>query len=192
MDQTITEATKLTRGRVLIGQDSSLITAAFHSNCGGETANSETVWLKSLPYLRSVNDPYCRNQPNANWERRISIERWKSYLRNKGFSVNKISKRSFQFNQKHRKKYYTIKNDSLLLKTIRNDWEFPSTFFEIDKSWNELDFTGRGYGHGVGMCQEGAMMMARKGFSYKEIIHFYYKNVAIINFFKWERMIFTD
>jgi stage II sporulation protein D len=40
---------------------------------------------------------------------------------------------------------------------------------------------GRGFGHGVGLCQEGAMEMALRGISHKEILNFYYTEVALID-----------
>ena len=40
---------------------------------------------------------------------------------------------------------------------------------------------GKGFGHGVGLCQEGAMKMAKSGYTYGQILHFYYKNVHMIN-----------
>ena len=54
-----------------------------------------------------------------------------------------------------------------------------STFFNIVPDGNQLKIHGRGYGHGVGMCQEGAMNMAKKGKKYDEIIKYYYKGVKI-------------
>jgi stage II sporulation protein D len=39
---------------------------------------------------------------------------------------------------------------------------------------------GRGFGHGVGLCQDGAMQMARLGYSYDKILKFYFKNILIV------------
>ena len=73
-------------------------------------------------------------------------------------------------------------NDSLLLlTTIRSDWKLKSTFFCIDSRDDAVVFYGKGFGHGVGMSQEGAMEMARQGYSYKDILRFYYTNVSIMN-----------
>jgi stage II sporulation protein D len=47
------------------------------------------------------------------------------------------------------------------------------------KEGNTIILKGRGYGHGVGLCQEGAMVMAAKGFKFSEIITFYYTDVII-------------
>jgi stage II sporulation protein D len=49
----------------------------------------------------------------------------------------------------------------------------------VVKEGNLITFKGRGYGHGVGLCQEGAMVMAARGFKYSEIIRFYYSDVII-------------
>ena len=64
---------------------------------------------------------------------------------------------------------------------IRNDWQLKSTFFSISVEGGNVVFRGRGYGHGVGMCQEGAMEMGRRGFKYGEIINFYYRNVIMMD-----------
>ena len=41
---------------------------------------------------------------------------------------------------------------------------------------------GKGYGHGVGLSQEGALNMARKGYHYTQILQYYFDNVLIINY----------
>jgi stage II sporulation protein D len=43
-----------------------------------------------------------------------------------------------------------------------------------------LTFKGRGYGHGVGMCQEGAMQMAKVGYTFPEILKYYFKGIDLI------------
>jgi stage II sporulation protein D len=49
----------------------------------------------------------------------------------------------------------------------------------VFKEANLITFKGRGYGHGVGLCQEGAMVMAARGFKYRDIIGFYYSDIII-------------
>ena len=56
-----------------------------------------------------------------------------------------------------------------------------SSFFTITASGDFLVVNGRGYGHGVGLCQEGAMEMAKRGHKFGEIISFYYNNVILMN-----------
>ena len=65
------------------------------------------------------------------------------------------------------------------LKSLRTDFSLRSTFFSVAASGENVVLKGRGYGHGVGLCQEGAMAMAAKGITYRNIIAFYYSGVII-------------
>jgi Sporulation protein and related proteins len=65
------------------------------------------------------------------------------------------------------------------LRTMRSQLNLRSTFFSVYAIGDSIVLKGRGYGHGVGLCQEGAMEMATKGFNYKQIIDFYYFGVLI-------------
>ena len=59
------------------------------------------------------------------------------------------------------------------------DLNLRSTFFSVSVNGDSVTLNGKGYGHGVGFCQEGAMAMASKGYRYKDIINFYYNKVTI-------------
>jgi stage II sporulation protein D len=179
-DDTILNIAALeTHGQVIIDRDSVLIISAFHSNCGGETSSSEDVWLTSQPYLKSVVDPWCTGSRNALWERSIGLNEWVDLLRKSGFSGNKDDPALFSFSQKSRATAYKAGSFALPLRTIRTELNLRSTFFSVVPVGDTIKLTGRGYGHGVGLCQEGAMTMAAKGFDYKKIIDFYYFGVII-------------
>jgi stage II sporulation protein D len=64
---------------------------------------------------------------------------------------------------------------------VRTDLQLKSTFFTIIPFGDSLIFKGRGFGHGVGMCQEGAMRMAKLGYKHKEVINFYYQKTQLID-----------
>ena len=64
---------------------------------------------------------------------------------------------------------------------IRSDWQLKSAYFSIAELKDSILISGRGYGHGVGMCQEGGIRMAKCGFPYEYIINFYYKNVEVVH-----------
>ena len=71
------------------------------------------------------------------------------------------------------------------LKNIRADLQLKSTFFSISEiNKDSVLFKGKGYGHGLGMCQEGAMRMSKVGYTYTEILNFYYKNIQLIDLHK--------
>ena len=82
----------------------------------------------------------------------------------------------FNFTQ-YKRKVYLI--DSIPLKTVRADFKLKSAFFSINPKGDTLYLQGKGYGHGCGLSQEGALRMVTKGYSYKDIIRFYYKGIEI-------------
>jgi stage II sporulation protein D len=85
----------------------------------------------------------------------------------------------FNFVQKSRLVDYKTGSFSMPLRSLRSDLNLRSTFFSVYAIGDSIVLKGRGYGHGVGLCQEGAMEMAAKGFNYKQIIDFYYFGVLI-------------
>lgn len=194
-EEVIVKAVLETKGLVVVDNDLNLITAAFHSNCGGQTCNSQDVWAMSTSYLKAVKDTFCVHRSQAHWQRAITVDDWKSYLRLKrkySSSDTMRSSNATSFSQANgRAIYYTDKNVRIPLKTIRADFKLKSTYFSIRQEGDSIIFDGRGYGHGVGLCQEGAMSMSTLKYSYKDILHFYYKNVNLVelsalNYFRQE------
>jgi len=178
-DTLLNKAALETRGLVILDKDSALIISAFHSNCGGETSTSEDVWLLDQPYLKSVKDPYCITSRNATWRRSLTVCEWENYLRKWGYNGSPDDPSSFNFLQESRVSDYRSGSFKLPLITIRSDLNLRSAFFSVYAVGDSIILKGRGYGHGVGLCQEGAMMMAAKGFDYRAIINFYYSGVTI-------------
>jgi len=184
-DQNIPKAVEETKGMVVVDESLNLITAAFHSNSGGQTANSEDVWGKATPYLKSITDTFSLGMPNSKWSRRMLKDDWLSYLKLKhNFPVdNEVGNRvATNFSQPERKVFMEAGGVKVPLKIIRQDFMLKSTFFNVSPLGNDsILISGRGYGHGLGMCQEGAMRMAKLGYPYTEILKFYYKNIQLIN-----------
>ena len=89
---------------------------------------------------------------------------------------------AFHFNQIKGRKVYFMDMPSIHLKNLRNDLGLKSTFFSISEDNDMLIFKGHGFGHGVGLCQEGAMEMINRGFKYDDIIKYYYSNVYIVSY----------
>jgi stage II sporulation protein D len=178
-DTLLNKAVLETRGLVILDKDSTLIISAFHSNCGGETSSSDDVWLLGQPYLKSVVDPYCLTSRNATWQKSFSVKVWEDYIRKSGYNEKVVDPSVFNFIQESRLTDYKTGSFTIPLRTMRSDLNLRSTFFSVYAKGDSIIFKGRGYGHGVGLCQEGAMMMAAKGFNYHEIINFYYSGVII-------------
>ena len=178
----ILKAAKETKGQVIIDTSKTLIVGAFHANCGGQTANAGDVWITPQPYLTSVIDPYCTSQPNAKWEVKIPLQSWLDFLSSKGVNTKSLNEDLIEFHPKQRVYHYVVGNVSIPLKDIRSHFNLRSAFFTVDVVSNNVKLKGHGYGHGVGMCQDGAMQMSKKGKTYQEIIKHYFRDVEIVSF----------
>jgi stage II sporulation protein D len=173
-----------TKNKIVVDENLNLIEAAFHSNSGGQTLNSEDVWGSKLSYLRSVNDTFSLKMPNAKWERKIAKDDWLSYLKIKhNYPIDDEDAKllAFNFKQDTRKPFLESNNIKVPLKIVRTDFQLKSTYFSIMPKGDSLIFKGKGFGHGVGMCQEGAMRMAKLGYTYLDILNFYYQNTQLID-----------
>lgn len=170
-----------TKGELLYYGDS-LASVYYHSVCGGRTGNSLHTWKggKSIPYLSGIICPYCRNAPHYNWkaslnisdiERRLSIGRLYSIRKYPGQG------RAWKVFIRHSKGEEEILTSQF--RRLFGENLIKSTFFDIEQKNDSIVFTGRGYGHGVGLCQWGAKEMGRLGFSYSEILSFYFPGCEI-------------
>ena len=182
----IATAVLATKNKIIVDSMFEIIIAAYSSNCGGQTAAAEDVWSKPLPYLQSVNDPFCFNGVHAAWEQKISLIDWLEYLKKKKLStaftdVTMICDTTFCYFPVKREALFALANSALAMRAIRDDWKFKSAYFTINQAGDTLIFNGKGCGHGVGLCQEGAMQMAKFGHTYENIINFYYRNVSVVD-----------
>src|SRR5205823_3274956 len=150
-------------------------------NCGGQTVDSKDAWSNHVACLKSVNDTFCLHCPHAVWQKMIDKNKWITYLKNKNIPVEDslINDSTFSFTQTARQSNYQFCSATIPLKSIRYDFKLKSTWFNIIPRGDSLLFQGFGYGHGVGLCQEGAMKMAEHGYKMKDIINFYLKEVTL-------------
>ena len=166
-----------TKGEYLT-YEGDVIEALFFSTSVGKTENSEEIFSKKLPYLRSVD---------SSWDAEVSP----------------VFSDSFEFSLQEFYERLNIKySDSIVFKIINttstgriktvniNGKEFSgsaifsllglrSTFFDIEQIGNNVIVSTKGYGHGVGMSQYGALAMAKKGYNYKDILSYYYQGTEI-------------
>jgi stage II sporulation protein D len=187
-----------TEGIVIVDNEFTLITAAFHANCGGQTVNSEDVWNKKLDYLRSIKDTFCLRQKSAVWSKEISVAKWSESMQKlcKNYQAEQDSlaqNNDASFIQFSRKRSYHI-NDlcDIPLKDIRNTLGLKSTYFNAFNKNGQILLSGKGFGHGAGLCQDGAIRMSKLGYSYKSILHFYYQNVSIVHLDKLDFFKFNE
>jgi stage II sporulation protein D len=181
-DSVIVNACRATAGKVITDRDSLLIEAAFHGNCGGETASSADVWLAGYPYLVSVKDPWCSYSASSTWKKNISREDWNSFLRSKGITPGTAGNLwPSQPASAGRKSSSTIQGRTVAAEEIRLRFALRSSWFTMTPAGDSITVSGKGYGHGVGLCQDGAKHMAEKKQTYDRIIGFYYPGTLIMD-----------
>ena len=183
-DSNIIKAVQETENLILVDENMEYIVASYFSNSGGQTNNVEDVWSKALPYLRSIHDPYSMGGTNYDWEKTISKSKWLQYLKKKyQYPINEVEARNaaLNFKQKIRHKFLIDWVYQIPLTEIRKDWKLKSTYFSIFDNGETLTFKGKGFGHGVGLSQEGAMRMIEIGYDFLEVLRFYYTDVHLID-----------
>jgi len=173
--------------REVIFYSNQLVYPYYSSTCAGHTAFSYDVWEKDLPYIKSVkcgyyNDILCKNSPHfTNWERKITINELSEIFGYKIYDLKIEKTNSFG-----RVKYVKLNNKIMLFDNFKSiickikGWAFlKSNIINIEKKDDETFLIkGIGFGHGVGVCQYGAISLANK-IDYKSIIKFYFHNVEI-------------
>jgi stage II sporulation protein D len=180
----IDSAVNQTKEIVMMDTNGQLLDAYFHSNCGGQTSEPEIVWNKSIPYLNSFKDTFCIYAKQATWEKRISQYKWQKFLiedYNYPFTDSIYGSLIFTFNQPERMAFYQSPVLGIPLRDLREHFGLKSTYFSCYPEGNEVVIKGKGFGHGVGLCQEGAMKMSKYGYNYLQIAQFYFPNVLFKN-----------
>lgn len=170
--------TMLSAGETIVDEDEHLIDTPFHSNSGGQTANSEEVWRSVVPYLRSVPDTFSYQMKQSKWEKTFTQEKWLNYFaKTHKLDIQNDSIRAelLSFSQPERKS----KIAGVPLTRVRVDFQLKSTFFDVSTQGSNVVIHGRGYGHGVGLSQEGTIRMVGLGYDYDYIIKHYYTGAHI-------------
>lgn len=162
-------------GETIVDMDGNLIETPFHSNSGGQTCNSEDVWRASLPYLRSVQDTFSYHMKQSDWTKTITKDKWLNYFaRTHKLNTQDDSIRNILLTFTQEERVADILG--VRLTRVRTDFGLKSTFFSVstDPNTGNVILNGHGFGHGVGLSQEGCIRMVALGMHYDEIIRHYY------------------
>ena len=184
----IEKAVKETRQVVMVDQKMKLANGFFFANCGGQTSEADFVWNRPVSYCKSVIDTFCIHTKQATWEKRIPQDKWEGYLeRQFGYPVKDSTYNYllYHFRQEQRHAFYQMPQLGIPLRDIRVYFKLRSTWFDCYLEGQEVVLKGKGFGHGVGLCQEGAMNMAKYNYSFKSIMQFYFKGVGLINYYDY-------
>ena len=175
-EKTTNKAVEETIGQV-IKYDGKVAETIFCASSGGYTVASSEAWGgNSVPYLISKEDPY-------------SVHPWKYELKNsdlKKLNLSDVFSVSLDYNNSNRVNNLTFSTSKGDAKIKATDFRkkigntiIKSTLFDVNVIGNKVFVSGKGYGHGVGMSQYGAVEMAKKGSNYKDIIEFYFPGTNI-------------
>ena len=180
------EAVASTRGLVLRWQDQ-LLPTYFHRNCGGGTANAEAAafFRKETTPLAGVFEPACR-PPRGLWEHRVPATDLDELARQRelGSWLRAISVLHKDATGRWLEVRLLGPDDHVDLPAdqVRAALHFPSTqVTDMERlADGSLVFSGYGYGHGVGLCQEGALRLSRSQATYAEILAHYYPSAQLV------------
>jgi stage II sporulation protein D len=179
-DSTIVSSCQSTAGRVIIDRDSMLIVSAFHANCGGMTASSSDVWVVKYPYLISVKDPWCGYSRSSVWRTSVPLGEWNAFLATKKVEPGQ---EAVLFSPAGSKPTRAMGNNvagiHISREDVRQRFNLRSSFYTLTPAGDSILVEGRGYGHGVGLCQDGARAMAAGKMKYDQITGFYYPGTAV-------------
>lgn len=175
-EKTTNKAVEETIGQV-IKYDGKVAETIFCASSGGYTVASSEAWGgNSVPYLISKEDPY-------------SVHPWNYELKNsdlKKLNLTDVFSVSLDYNNSNRVNNLTFSTSKGDVKIKATDFRkkigntiIKSTLFDVNVIGNKVFVSGKGYGHGVGMSQYGAVEMAKKGSNYKDIIGFYFPGTNI-------------
>jgi len=154
----------------------------FHANCGGQTSETDFIWNEKIACFKSFQDTFCRNTKQANWEKLIPLEKWSKFLVEKyNFPIDdEISMELMSnFIQEKRMAFFIHPRYGIPLRDLREEFDLKSTFFNCQVKDDMVYLKGKGNGHGVGLCQEGAIIMASKGYDFRQILSYYYANMSL-------------
>jgi len=171
-----------------------ILPAYYHATCAGHTENVTTLWGgRDLPPLKGVVCNFCKGSPHYFWKKNMRLKDIQDKLNGKGYQLERI--KHIQVSDRNPSGRIAVikittegdKQTTLSGKEFRDiigPNVIRSNNYVIDMQGYYVDFLGKGWGHGVGLCQWGAYFMSKEGHSYDEILHFYYPGARIIDYYK--------
>ncbi len=181
------EAVSMTRGEILIW-DNKVFPPYFHATCGGQTLSSRELWNIDVPPLAGVKCSYCVDSPHYYWRASVVKEEAIQKLKRAGYRLKDIdgievsrtdpAGRALDLILLHPQGEMQLSANVFRLALGPN--QIRSALFTVEIQNQQIVFRGRGWGHGVGMCQWGAYGMARQGKKMEEILAQYYPGAEIV------------
>lgn len=168
----VRQAVAATAGQVLT-QDGALIDAVFHASSAGATAPAQAVWGAQVPYLVSVSTPEtAENVPGLLEERTFTSQELETLLGSAQLGA-------VTYEDWGGVSSLAVGKKTLAGPEVRQRLGLRSARFSVERRGDDFVFTTLGYGHGVGMSQQGANLMAQAGSDYRDILAHYYPGTTL-------------
>lgn len=180
----IRQAVSETDGECILYEGQPVL-AVFHSSSAGVTQDAAAVWSSSVPYLQSVQTPETgETVPNYHSTASFSAAKLKDILQNALPDANLSGRVSNWFTNIQQQPNGAVTALSVGGVTVsgtqlRGILDLRSACFTISFDGDTVIFSVTGYGHGVGMSQYGANVLAAGGMNYRDILTWYYTNTAV-------------
>ena len=187
------QAVHATKGEVLLDAGNHVAESYFSASCGGATANLTSLWgAKAPPYLRGSADEYCTTDRHHNWTDVISTPQLLKAIQtdprtNVGNQLDGIH--VMRQDASGRAELIAIEGER---RVLVKGWDFKiivgralgwnllkSSRFQVSRAGSNFVFHGSGFGHGLGLCQEGAHTMALRGANYRQILTKYFPGTSV-------------
>lgn len=177
-------AAKETEGEILVGPTGKIAPAFFHSKCGGKTLRPDQVWGGVEEGYRSVNCTFCQSTGMKDWKHQMKGEKltsmvdqvlkkyYSDQVQGEGIRIMPDSIHNSEIRLYAGDRLHIIKKS--YLRNMAGRETLPSNNFVMQTKNNQIQVEGSGYGHGVGLCQLGALELAKRGYDYRQILSFYF------------------
>lgn len=175
----------------------------YHSTCGGETEAASNVFQgQGFAYMNGVKDgtpPNCSISPRFKWAENYSKESFvkrivsAGLLSDSNYTINdvkilsrfpsgRVNELQIQLQDSNNsEKLVSLVGNSIrtIIRNSDNSAILRSTLFDIETTADSIDISGRGNGHGVGLCQWGAIYQSQNNINYKIILDFYFPGTEV-------------
>ncbi len=180
------KAVNLTQGLVLM-YDGKVFPSYYHATCGGRTSDVTTIWNINVPALKARWCDYCKMSPHYSWKKEFRFDQIKDKLKASGYDIDIVSVKVIERDASGRALDVLLEGKDRDMQLSGNKFrlaigpnEIKSTNFEVRNRGSFVTFIGKGWGHGIGMCQWGAFGMAREGFKAHQILEYYYPGANLV------------
>lgn len=176
-NEVLTEAVGSVLGTAVL-YDGAPANTVFHSISGGKTESAEDVWGAEIPYLQVLDSSWDRQAKEFESEVILSLEEFSQTLKQEDCALGAAT-----LTEGGSVGSIRIGNQTYSGRELRSLFGLRSTRFTITIQDEQVVFKVLGYGHQVGMSQHGAGVLAEKGYTYQEILAYYYPHTTLAKYY---------